>query len=167
MTIRILNESDARVYQKLRLEGLMKNPEAYSSTYEVESKFTMETIVERMNQTDDKFTLGAFDEDDGLIGIVRFVRETGIKIRHKANIYGMYVSSEKRGQGAGKALLEALIKIAKETEGLERLYLGVISDNVTAKELYIRLGFKTYGIEQNALKTLGQYSDEELMVLVL
>ena len=55
------------------------------------------------------FTLGAFDETGLLVGIVRFVRESGIKTRHKANIYGMYVSSANRGKGIGKALLMAVM----------------------------------------------------------
>ncbi|MDV2583650.1 GNAT family N-acetyltransferase, partial [Alkalibacillus haloalkaliphilus] len=45
MNIRILNESDAKMYQELRLRALKVNPEAFSSTYEREIKFTTETVV--------------------------------------------------------------------------------------------------------------------------
>ena len=60
MTIRILNESDARLYQELRLSSLKINPEAFGSTYEREVKFTLETVIERLKPNDDKFVLGAF-----------------------------------------------------------------------------------------------------------
>ncbi|GEO27772.1 hypothetical protein AAC03nite_35570 [Alicyclobacillus acidoterrestris] len=50
MNIRILYESDAQLYQELRLRALKINPEAFGSTYEREVKFSLETVVERLCQ---------------------------------------------------------------------------------------------------------------------
>src|SRR5207253_1422447 len=55
------------------------------------------------------FTLGAF-ENDRLVGIATFVRETGAKERHKGRIYGVYVTSAERRNGVGRALLAALVE---------------------------------------------------------
>lgn len=167
MNIRILNESNAQQYQELRLIGLKTNPEAFGSTYERESKFSLETVIDRIRPTRDKFVLGVFNESGLLEGIVALVRESGMKTTHKANVFGMYISKEKRGTGIGKTLMLELISIARDIDGLEQLNLSVVSDNEPAKGLYNSVGFKTYGIERNALKFIGQYYDEDLMVLQL
>ncbi len=167
MEIRVLNEADAPLYQELRLSALKTNPEAFGSTYEREVKFTLETVIERLTPTKDKFVLGAFDDTGSLMGIVTFMRETGIKTAHKGNVYGMYVGPESRNRGVGKALMLELIKMARGYEALEQINLTVVSDNESAKKLYTSLGFETYGVERNALKYDGQYFDEDFMVLNL
>lgn len=167
LIIKILHESDAQQYQDLRLSGLLLNPEAFGSTYERESSFSLDTVKDRIRPGKDKFVLGAFNEAGSLEGIVALVRESGMKTAHKANIYGMYVAKDKRGQGIGKRLMLALIKIARDMEGLEQINLTVVSDNERAKKLYRAAGFKTYGVERKALKFTGKYYDEDLMVLPL
>jgi RimJ/RimL family protein N-acetyltransferase len=166
MKIRVINESDAQLYQDLRLSALKINPEAFGSTYEKEVKFTLGTVKERLQPTIDKFTLGIFD-DRKLVGIVTFMRETSAKTAHKGNIYGMFILPEKRGQDLGKSLLLELISKAKNCNGLEQLNLTVVSDNEPAKKLYKSIGFEVYGVEKNALKFNGKYFDEDLMVLKL
>ena len=41
MAIRILNKSDAKLYQEVRLSALKNNPEAFGSTYEREAQFSL------------------------------------------------------------------------------------------------------------------------------
>ncbi|MRN53168.1 GNAT family N-acetyltransferase [Paenibacillus monticola] len=152
MSIRVLQETDARFYQELRLSSLMINPEAFGSTYEREVEFSLETIVERIKPSKDKFVLGAFDSSGSLVGIVTFMRENSLKAVHKGNVYGMYVAPEMRGKGLGKLLMLELITRARDCEGLEQINLTVVSDNDSAKKLYKSVGFKVYGVEQKALK---------------
>jgi RimJ/RimL family protein N-acetyltransferase len=166
MNIRILNEIDTQLYQELRISALKINPEAFCSTYEREIKFTLETVKERLRPTSEKFSLGVF-VDRKLVGIVTFIRESSSKTTHKGNIYGMFVRPDMRGQDLGKSLLLELIKKAKECSGLEQINLTVVSDNKPAKKLYESVGFEVYGVEKNALKFNGTYSDEDLMVLKL
>ena len=165
MKIRILNESDAQVYQEVRLSALKINPEAFSSTYEREVKFSIESIAERLEPVKDRFVLGDFNENDSLVGIVTFMRENSLKTIHKGNVFGMYVAPEARGKGLGKSLMIELMKEAKNCDGLEQLNLTVVSENNLAKKLYKSLGFEVYGIEKKALKFNGQYFDEDLMVI--
>lgn len=165
MKIRVLNASDAQVYQEVRLSALKLNPEAFGSTYEREVKFSRDSIAERLEPGKDRFVLGAFNDKGTLVGIVTFMRETSLKTSHKGNVYGMYVAPDARGQGLGKSLLVELIKRAKTFEGLEQIHLTVISVNHSAKKLYKSLGFEVYGVEKNALKFNGAYFDEDLMVL--
>ena len=167
MKIRTLNESDAQLYQEVRLSALKINPEAFGSTYEREVEFSQETVAERLKPDKDKFVLGAFNNRGSLVGIVTFIREKSLKTRHKGNVFGLYVKPECRGQRLGKSLMNELIKKAKNCDGLEQMNLTVISKNNSAKKLYHSLGFMVYGVERNALKFNDQYFDEDLMVLTI
>lgn len=167
MNIRVLSEADAKSYQALRLRALQTDPDSFGSTYEREVHFTIEQVEERVRQAEDRYVLGAFHEDGSLVGIVRFMRESDLKSKHKGTIYGMYIAPEVRGQGVGKALMVETIALAKNSDGVEQIHLQVVSKNETAKKLYKSLGFETYGIEPKALKDNEQYYDEELMVLFL
>ncbi len=162
--IRVLGAADAESYRHIRLESLRTDPEAFGSTYEREAAFTLETVRERLVPTDHKFTMGAHTENGMLVGIVTFVRETSAKTAHKGNVYGMFVSPDWRGKGAGHALMAAMLQMASEQGGLEQVNLTVVTDNAPARKLYEALGFVTYGCERNALKHNGRYYDEDLMV---
>lgn len=168
MNIRLLNDSDAQVYREVRLRALKNDPDAFGSTYEQEETKPLSHFIERIHHTKDRFTLGCFDDSNTLVGIVNFLRENRLKTAHKGNIYGMYVEPQFRGRGVGKALLLDLIERAtKECEGLEQIHLTVVSNNKSAKRLYVSLGFEVYGIEPHALKFDEQYFDEDLMILRL
>ncbi len=167
MKIRVLNESDAPLYQEVRLNALKINPEAFGSTYEREAEFSLESVAERLEPTKDKFILDAFNHNGLVVGIVTFMRENGLKTCHKGNVFGVYVAPDGRGKGLGKSLMIELIRKAKNCEGLEQINLTVVSANSSAKKLYKSLGFEVYGLERNALKFKGQYFDEDLMVLDL
>ncbi|MBD2867474.1 GNAT family N-acetyltransferase [Paenibacillus arenilitoris] len=166
-SIRTLREADAALYKELRLNALIVDPEAFGATYERDAALTLETFAERLKPSKDKFVLGAVTEDDRLVGIVTFIRDTGMKTAHKGNVYGMYVAPEARGSGLGKALLLELVSRARTCDGLEQIHLTVVSGNDSAKKLYEALGFEIYGVEPNALKWQGRYWDEDLMVLRL
>ena len=80
--------------------------------------------------------LGAFNENNDMVGVVGFRRERRKKLRHKANVWGMYVVPELRQTGIGKSLLAELLNKAKSLDDLEQINLGVVSSNISAKRLY-------------------------------
>lgn len=163
--IRRLVEEDAEDYLALRLEALQNSPESFGSTYEEEKDQLADKYKTRF-QSQESFTFGAF-EDDLLVGIITLVKEPRIKLRHRTSIVAMYVSPSKRGFGLGKALMDEAIRTAKELEGVEQIYLTVVTTNKSAKNLYTSLGFETFGTEKRALKLKNRYFDEDLMVLFL
>jgi phosphinothricin acetyltransferase len=59
----------------------------------------------------------------------------------------IYVAAEARGQGVGRALLEALIP-ASEAAGVWTLLAGVLVDNVASLALHERVGFRQVGINR-------------------
>ena len=169
VTIRPLNETDARDFQELRLRALKEHPDAFSSTYERESAYSMEFVAERLRRTAESrnnFTLGAYLQEE-LIGVVGFRRIDGVKEQHRGDIWGMYVRSDEQGRGIGKALLSNAIELAKSLPGLEQIELCVVTRNRQARILYASLGFASCGVDPRALLVDGEYLDEERMVLFL
>jgi GNAT superfamily N-acetyltransferase len=95
------------------------------------------------------------------------VRQTALKERHKAMIWGMYVAPELRGRGVGGRLLDAVIERASGWDGVEQLILTVVPVNEAARCLYLTRGFTSYGVAPRALKYEGEYHDLEYMWLPL
>ncbi|WP_419880768.1 N-acetyltransferase family protein [Peribacillus sp. B-H-3] len=165
MNIRLLNQSDAEEYKKIRLEALKDSPEAFSSSYEEEKSNSIEHYQNRI-ESYEAMIFGAYENGE-LTGIVSLVKESKIKLRHRANIYGMYVSKEKRKKGLGRELMKKTISKAKELKDIEQIHLSVTKKNEPAKRLYESLGFEVFGIDKNALKIGEAYFDEDHMVLFL
>lgn len=167
MEIRPLDENDAAAYWNLRLESLQKEPLVFGKAAEEHQATKIEVFADRFhNATDDNFTLGAFERDE-LIGMATFIREKGIKDRHKGRIYGVYVTTSQRGKGLGNALLAALLKKAQAIPGLEQILLAVAAGQEAAIQLYRKFGFKAFGTEPRALKVGSEYVDEMHMLLML
>ncbi|HUS15766.1 MAG TPA: GNAT family N-acetyltransferase [Chloroflexia bacterium] len=168
MEIRLLTAADVDAFWTLRLEALQESPDAFGSSYAESVTRTPEQVAQWHRQAvagPDNFMFGAFEGQ--LAGMVGCRRDTGMRTRHKAVIWGMYVAPEARGQGTGRRLMEAALAQARTVPGLEQLYLAVVTTNPTAVGLYTSLGFATYGREPRALKSGARYFDEELMALLL
>jgi ribosomal protein S18 acetylase RimI-like enzyme len=163
MKIRILNGNDADAYRIIRLEGLKNSPEAFGSSYEEEQLDPIDFYKSRL-ESDTAYTFGAFEKEE-LAGVVTLVKETKVKLKHKASIFAMYVSPDYRGRGIGKKLMAEVVKKAQEFDDTEQLQLSVVSTNQSAKQLYTSFGFTVYGHEKRALKADGIYYDEDHMVL--
>ncbi|MEM6903172.1 MAG: GNAT family N-acetyltransferase [Pseudomonadota bacterium] len=155
-TIRILNRTDASDYRALRLEALERDPIAFGATLEEDQEKSRPWFRRSLNE---HTVFGASDADGKLIASAGFFRSDRVKSRHKAMIYGLYVTQTHRGKGIGRALLQRLIKTAKE-QSIEQLQICAVTDNTSAANLYESLGFEAFGLEPKALKFNGQYYDE-------
>lgn len=166
MEIRLLYEHDATMYRSIRLEALQQSPHAFAASYEEEKSQTIEAYKSRFRISTNTWTFGAFEASQ-LVGVVTLVKEDRLKLSHRANIVAMYVKPDKRGQGIGKNLMSKVIEKAHHLEGVEQIYLSVVTTNVSAKKLYQACGFEAFAIERRALKIDNTYYDEEHMVLFL
>lgn len=167
--IRTLNESDAKAFQVMRLRALKEHPASFAQPYESQASTTLDDVASRLLETSESrydFILGMF-LGEVLIGMVGFRRDRGDRLQHKGTIWGMYIAAEAQGQGLGRILIQEAIGRASALSGLEQINLGVISGNDQARNLYISLGFKSYGLEKRSIVVDGEYHDDELMQLFL
>lgn len=163
--IRPITATDVDAFIAIRREALVSTPAAFGSSPEEDRGLQREFLLEAIANPEYQVMLGAFEVE--LVGIAGVARQTTVKSRHKALLWGMYVRPGQRGRGVGAALLEAAIATARSMPGVTHLQLTVSSSAPAAARLYRRLGFVTWGTEPAALKVGDSLHDDDHMMLLL
>lgn len=167
-------------YKTIRLKGLLTNPEAFGSTYVKESKFSPEKWRLRLN-TLGRTTLGAAKRGDevggewiGTVSILspemlagdpadrslyppKLKKAEDIGVAEVYMLVGMWVHSDYRRVGVGRALIDYAIRIVKSVpphpvnagkSGNDKpknkskvVLLEVHKSNIAARKLYEKMGF--------------------------
>lgn len=166
MEIRCLVPDDAAEWQRLRLEALDRDPQAFSASLEEYQALSVEEVKKRLWSNPEAFVVGAF-QGSVLVGVAGFYRDKGLKSHHKGHIWGVYVTSAQRGKALGRKIMEEVVRRALAIEGLEQLLLSVAVTQLAAAHLYRSIGFEPWGREPRALKVNGEFIDEEYMILPL
>ncbi len=166
MNIRRLSAADATAYRALRLAALAGSPESFISSHEEERDLPLSHFEARVAERPGHAVFGGFD-GALLVGIAGLSRETRMRLAHKANLWGMYVSAPARGRGIARALMEAALAHARATPGVAKVTLSVDSANVAAIALYESLGFAVFAREADAVRLDGQSRDDLQMHLRL
>jgi RimJ/RimL family protein N-acetyltransferase len=165
--IRKLTVADAAALWKLRRTALETEPRAFSASPEANHTPNVEAVAEQLSTGgDDSFVIGAFDHGE-LVGMAGLHREQRPKLRHKAQVWGVFVLGSHRGKKIGREMIESLIASAREVGGLRQLRLSVAATQQAARGLYVALGFRSFGVEPEALWVDGTYIDEEHFYLLL
>ncbi len=159
--IRKITASDASSFQALRLEGLANHPCEFGTALEEEADLSLPDIERRL---EDGQIYGVF-VGTKLAAIAGFRRFDRLKKRHKAELFGVYVGQDSRGQKLGEAVVRHVIAVAKNEA--EQLLATVASLNHPAKALYAKLGFRQFGHEPRAHKVGDRYFDQDHLVLML
>ena len=74
----------------------------------------------------------------------------------------VYVSTDWRGQGIGRALLEALITSSEE-QGIWTLQASILADNASSRALHERCGFREVGRRERIGQLDGVWRDVVLL----
>ena len=86
---------------------------------------------------------------------------------HVWHVTGLGVDPLYEGRGAGRALMEGLIALARERGG-QRITLRVFGPNARAQRLYERIGFEREGVlRKEFMVGDGEYVDDLLMAMDL
>lgn len=96
-----------------------------------------------LREADNSLLLAAW-HDGRIIGSLNFHGGKRRKMVHSGH-FGISVLADWRGRGVGSALLEALIRWAREHPVIEEITLGVVDANEGAIRLYQRHGFVEIG----------------------
>jgi RimJ/RimL family protein N-acetyltransferase len=176
--IRTMGGSRAGVEVKVRraragdLEQFAENMQSVAD--EGKYLFTERVTEER------KRSMGKLFKDRNCLAVVAEVRQGGRrklvgnltmarygdaeKSKH-IRVLGMLVVEGYRGMGIGTKLMEYALRWAREREGVEKVVLGVFSNNKRAFRLYEKFGFKVEGVRKRHYYIHGEPEDEIDMAL--
>lgn len=141
---------DAAVYREFRLRGLREHADAFTSSFEEENLRMLADTEKRLSPAGDTVMWAAF-VDGAMSGVAGLNRETRLKNRHKATLVAMYVAPEYQGHGIGRALVGKVLDEAR-AGGVGLVVLTVTAGNREATALYEKCGFKSFGIEPDAIR---------------
>jgi RimJ/RimL family protein N-acetyltransferase len=165
LEIRPLAAPDAAAFRQIRLQAISDSPSAVWPTYEEVARQTIKDIEARIQRTDTQIVFGAFIGTK-LIGIAGLRREPLEQVKHKAALWGVFISPERRREGLARTLFSRVLSFARDA-GVLQIHLCVNTENVRARSLYRSLGFESFGVEPRAMRVGGRFFDEEHMVLRL
>ena len=158
MWIQRLDTSHALDYRALMLEAYDLHPQAFTSTVRERATMPLSWWESRLSSKLD-VVFGAFEEGK-LAGFVGLAFEPREKARHKATLFGMYVTGKVRQRGLGFQLVQAVLDEAQTRQGLRLIQLTVTAGNEAAFKLYQRCGFVQFGLEPLAVRVGEDYFDK-------
>jgi ribosomal protein S18 acetylase RimI-like enzyme len=158
MLIQRLDASHALDYRTMTLEAYDRHPRAFTSSVRERATMPLNWWESRLTGKLD-VVLGAFDEGR-LAGIAGLALEPREKARHKATLFGMYVSADVRQRGLGRQLVQAVLAEARTHQYLRLIKLTVTAGNDAAFNLYRRCGFVQFGLEPMAVRVGEEYFDK-------
>lgn len=154
--IQQLKPVHAVAYRALMLDAYAHHPDAFTSTAAEREALPLAWWQARLSVDPHaaEVVLGAF-VGDTLAGVAGLTFEQRDKARHKATLFGMFVSPAYRGAGFGRLLVRSALALARQRPGVRQVLLTVTQGNATAQRLYERCGFVAFGIEPRAV-ALGE-----------
>ena len=156
-----------REAKRLRLEALREEPAAFASSCEEEAALPEEVWIARLSsayERDGNMTFFA-EVDGALIGMAGAGWPSKAKLRHVAEVYGVYVSADMRGKGTASRLMRRLLDELRSLGHIEKARLDVNAKSQAAVGLYEKLGFEIVGTAKRELKVDGRYYDLHTMEL--
>ncbi|MCA9864621.1 MAG: GNAT family N-acetyltransferase [Thermomicrobiales bacterium] len=146
----VATPDDWQAARDIRLEALLRDPQAFGSTY-----------AESIGRTEDEWrtwvsrpgvTLLLARADQAVVGIVGGLRGDDMTgDAAVAWVVSMYVTATHRQRGVGRRLLQAILADLEEDPVLTRVILHVSHSQLPAQRLYASLGFVPIGEEDGEI----------------
>ena len=164
--IRALGASDAQAFSSLRRELTAHNPIPMGLTMDEELGRSLESFEEQLSYPAPNAAFGAFC-DGVLVGSAAVAWQSRFaSSRHKAVLWGTFVSPQFRRRGLGLLVVTRAIEHAR-AHAVRRINLTMYVPNEAAEQLYRSLGFARYGVEPEAVCLDCMYYDGAQMSLLL
>lgn len=158
---RLLTPDGAEAYARLRTAMLIDVPRAFASSPGEANGEKAEGVVEYLSDPNRAIIVIDHPAKPGeLAASAGIIRTPHLKMRHRANIWGVYCVPELRGRGLGRAVMARAIEHARAWDGVEVVGLSVSARSPSAIALYESLGFVRWGIEPDAMRIDGESFDE-------
>lgn len=157
--IRLLNLNDLDAFQEIRALSLKINPLSFGTAFEERRDRATVERSWRTQKEEEHFIMGYFDksqEENPLVGFMGCIRMSKIKMRHKAEIMGVFVHPDCRRRGIAEQLFEASINKIRGIEGVQKINLTVSLPSIGALKLYQKMGFLEFGREENSMIWEGE-----------
>lgn len=136
IVIKKLTRADWQIFKELRLQMLIEEPHAFTTTYEQVSEYSE---TEWKNRTaSDKAGILVIFVDDKPAGMNGFYYKDE---KDKVTIWGMFVKKEFRERGFGKKLMDAIEKEIRKDKAVKKINICVMTSQIPAWELYKKQGF--------------------------
>ena len=158
--VRRLAPDDADAFRAVHLEALRLHPAAFAAAYEEECGLPLAVFRARLERL---AVFGGFVEGE-LAGIATLQRQTLLKRRHMAMLWGMYVRERFRGTELAAAIMRAVLAHAESEVDQVELYVAVGNDR--ASRFYKGFGFEPYGVMRRSLRVQGVDYDAEMLVRI-
>jgi ribosomal protein S18 acetylase RimI-like enzyme len=149
LNLYLLTPADWWLLRRARLEALLDSPQAFTSSYRQEARWS-EAEWRRMSNAAQWIVA---HEAGKVIGLAKSVRAPDKPtMRH---VESVWVAPTYRRRGVLRTLLQALVEIERRM-GVTDLMLWVLEDNYNAQRAYEALGFVPTG-ERQFLPAFGRF----------
>lgn len=130
-------------YKDLRLEMLLKDPQAFGQSYEKSVKDTDSKWKDRLEAAarHNKIIMLFAESNGKLIGTIGAYFNSSGETKNIARVFSVYVNENFRGQAVAKRLQKKLLEEIKKIKGLRKIMVMVNMTQKPAFDLYKSGGF--------------------------
>jgi len=121
--------------------------------------------IKRMNSDSNSLMiLGIID--DNIVSLAQITSSNRKRIAHNSEV-SISVKKDYWRNGIGSAVMEEIIRFAREGSVIKNISLGVRASNINAIKMYKELGFVKVGLHKNYFNINDNFDDEILMDLYI
>ncbi|WP_088070879.1 GNAT family N-acetyltransferase [Gottfriedia luciferensis] len=155
ISIRPVELTDARAIHRICTQDKVFPNMIFLPSMRVEM---MENRIKNLQQNEYEFVA---EYNGDVVGFIGLAQRTG----RRSHVGDLFIATDSayHNKGIGKALLTKMLDLADNWLLLERVELGVLETNPTAKVLYEKFGFKVEGVKKGNIKANGRFVDEIMM----